>query len=463
MTNYESTYPDPRAGSRTARPRRPPAWRPLGKQATATHPKSRQAGAAAGSGRKHPKTHCFCYATEEAEEQGGTGLASFMWPRRESCSRSGRGTDCRPALALGTVDSGNNNNNNNSNNSNNNNNNNNDDDDSNKKSTITAVEGEGPCGGGETLHTTVVSGNDELGGEAKSSPSIMELFDTNDVVAAAREQAAARDSNKTATAAAAAAAATDGAPEASPAAAMARRHSLGQGRSKRFPTDSLRPSSGVWDHRNGLPAHKKAASFSGGVPRAGRESGGSVGGAERHGYLSFSEVQVDEEDDTDDRLGHNSSSTASSSSSNFGREMPHRRRKKRERAWKLFLAVMQEHGLRVRKYHRHGKGWAHRIVKYDPNLPGLRWKSSKWWDSGGGQIPLRDVLDVERRGKVVWVKCLHLGTIGFEASLETDAVVFYLAMDSLLDTRCGVSYDSSVGATGGHEASGPRLPGIPAA
>lgn len=95
---------------------------------------------------------------------------------------------------------------------------------------------------------------------------------------------------------------------------------------------------------------------------------------------------MDEEDDTDDCLGHNSSSTASSSSSKFGREMPHRRRKKRERAWKLFLAVMQEHGLRVRKYHRHGKGWAHRIVKYDPTLPGLRWKSSKWWDSGGGQV-----------------------------------------------------------------------------
>lgn len=79
------------------------------------------------------------------------------------------------------------------------------------------------------------------------------------------------------------------------------------------------------------------------------------------------------------------------------------------------------------------------MVKYDPALPGLRWKTSKWWDSSGGQIPLRDVLDVERRGKVVWIKCLHLGTIGFEASLETDAVIFYLAMDSLLDTRCGVA------------------------
>ncbi|CAM9923725.1 unnamed protein product, partial [Ectocarpus sp. 13 AM-2016] len=360
-----------------------------------------------------------------------------LLPKKITVFRSARGTDFRPALALGTADSGNNNNNNNNNNSSINNN----------KSTIKAVEGEGPCGGGETLHTTVVSGNDELGGEAKSSPSIMELFDTNDVVAAAREQAAARDSNKTATAAA------DVAPEASPAAAMARRDSLGRGRSKRFSTDSLRPSSGAWDRRNGLPAHRKTASFTGGVPRAGRGSGGSVGGAERHGYLSFSEVQVDEEDDTDDYLGHNSSSTASSSSSKFGREMPHRRRKKRERAWKLFLAVMQEHGLRVRKYHRHGKGWAHRIVKYDPTLPGLRWKSSKWWDSGGGQVRCLAINPV----------CLHLGTIGFEASLETDAVVFYLAMDSLLDTRCGVSHDSSVGGTGSHEASGPRLPGIPAA
>lgn len=52
---------------------------------------------------------------------------------------------------------------------------------------------------------------------------------------------------------------------------------------------------------------------------------------------------------------------------------------------------------------------------------------------------MRDVLDVERRGKVVWIKCLHLGTVGLEASLETDAVIFYLAMDALLDTRCCAS------------------------
>eukprot|EP00904_Undaria_pinnatifida_P001613 jgi/Undpi1/11452/HiC_scaffold_30.g13749.m1 len=128
---------------------------------------------------------------------------------------------------------------------------------------------------------------------------------------------------------------------------------------------------------------------------SGSGGAGSVGGAERYGYLSFSEVQ--------------------------------------------------EHGLRVRKYHRHGKGWAHRVVKYDPTLPGLRWKTSKWWDSGGGQIPLGDVLDVERRGKVVWIKCLHLGTVGFEASLETDAVIFYLAIDSLLDKRCGVEDSVKMG------------------
>lgn len=67
------------------------------------------------------------------------------------------------------------------------------------------------------------------------------------------------------------------------------------------------------------------------------------------------------------------------------------------------------------------------------------------------QIPLRDVLDVERRGKVVWIKCLHLGTIGFEASLETDAVIFFLAMDSLLDTRCGVGVGG--GGGGSHETS----------
>lgn len=69
------------------------------------------------------------------------------------------------------------------------------------------------------------------------------------------------------------------------------------------------------------------------------------------------------------------------------------------------------------------------------------------------QIPLQDVLDVERKGRLVWIKCLHLGTIGFEPSLETDAVIFYLAMDSLLDTRCGV---------GGHDAAS-RFFGVPKA
>ncbi|CAM9829212.1 unnamed protein product [Laminaria digitata] len=160
--------------------------------------------------------------------------------------------------------------------------------------------------------------------------------------------------------------------------------------------------------------------------------------------------QLDEEEESEVKAEAASCSVFASapsglprtSSARFSREMLQRRLKKRARAWRVFLAVMQEHGLRVRKYHRHGKGWAHRVVKYDPSLPGLRWKTSKWWDSGGGQIPLGDVLDVERRGKVVWIKCLHLGTVGFEASLETDAVIFYLAIDSLLDKRCGV--DDSV-------------------
>lgn len=68
------------------------------------------------------------------------------------------------------------------------------------------------------------------------------------------------------------------------------------------------------------------------------------------------------------------------------RDVQPRKLRKRARAWKVFVAVMQDHGLRVRKYHRHGKGWAHRVVKYDPALPGLRWKTSKWWDSSGGQV-----------------------------------------------------------------------------
>ncbi|CAM9374620.1 unnamed protein product [Sphacelaria rigidula] len=161
--------------------------------------------------------------------------------------------------------------------------------------------------------------------------------------------------------------------------------------------------------------------------------------------LSFSDIEVEGEDlDMDDPLGGLSAESFGSmlggmrNSARMTRESLDRRLKKRMKAWRRFQAVMQDHGLRVRKHHRRGRGWAHRVVKYDPALPGLRWKSSKWWDSSGGEVPLRDVLDVERRFKTVWIKCLHLGTVGFEATLEDDAVIFYLAMDSLLSKRCGV-------------------------
>lgn len=107
----------------------------------------------------------------------------------------------------------------------------------------------------------------------------------------------------------------------------------------------------------------------------------------------FGFLQVDEDESGDDgeTAGDPSATITSSHSSSsrsvrFSREMLARRLKKRARAWKIFLAVMQEHGLRVRKYHRRGKGWAHRVVKYDPALPGLRWKTSKWWGAGGGQV-----------------------------------------------------------------------------
>ncbi|CAN0162945.1 unnamed protein product, partial [Hapterophycus canaliculatus] len=228
------------------------------------------------------------------------------------------------------------------------------------------------------------------------------------------------------------------------------------------------PVAHTWNPANSLTNPSKTAPPSTGTGASGgRASAGSVGGAERHGYLSFSEVQASGAARNAPCHRNAFSSSSIHSSGRFGsKEVPQRKLRKRARAWKIFLAVMQEHGLRVRKYHRNAKGWAHRVVKYDPSLPGLRWKSSKWWDSGGGQqIPMRDVLDVERRGKVVWIKCLHLGTVGLEASLETDAVIFYLAMDALLDTRCcttssGIGIDKgndNVNGTNGHEAS-PRLP-----
>eukprot|EP00752_Nemacystus_decipiens_P002873 g2674.t1 len=304
---------------------------------------------------------------------------------------------------------------------------------------------------GETLHTTIASGNAE-GAETKSSlsMSIMELFDTSNGGAGAGTGVgvgvgaapvavtpSARIGIGAAADAAAAAAAMKSpvpAPVSEAAAAAAAPH--------------------AWSNANSLTNQGKTAppSISTGGSGGGRTSLGSVGGAERHGYLSFSEVRVEDDEAGDDRVDTagggggrfpGGSRSSGDAAGHGGREVQPRRLRKRARAWKIFLAVMQDHGLRVRKYHRHGKGWAHRVVKYDPALPGLRWKTSKWWDSSGGQIPLRDVLDVERRGKVVWIKCLHLGTIGFEASLETDAVIFYLAMDSLLDTRCGVGGDGS--------------------
>jgi hypothetical protein len=36
---------------------------------------------------------------------------------------------------------------------------------------------------------------------------------------------------------------------------------------------------------------------------------------------------------------------------------------------------------------------------------------------------LRDVLDVEQDGNIVWVKTLHLGKIGIETTFEKDATI----------------------------------------
>ncbi|CAM9916611.1 unnamed protein product [Pylaiella littoralis] len=342
--------------------------------------------------------------------------------------------------------------------------------------------GEG-VGEGETLHTTIVSGNGDGGGETKSSPSIMELFSTanTSIAAVAVAAAAAAAAQQQAAAAAASSAVSsssspaadersndDGVGGASAAAGAGA--GVPQQQRRRLPARA-----NAWGNVKSFKNHSssKTASLStstdiGGGGKASARS--PAGGVERHGYLSFSEVQVDEEDETADKDNDkgDSSSTATSavrsaaasshgSVDRFGRELLARRLKKRARATKIFLAVMQGNGLRVRKYHRRGNGWAHRVVKYDPVLPGLRWRTSKWWGAGGGQIPLGDVLDVERRGKVVWIKCLHLGTIALEASLETDAVIFYLAMDSLLDARCGVS-NSSIGS---REVAS-HLSGVPA-
>lgn len=128
---------------------------------------------------------------------------------------------------------------------------------------------------GETLHTTIASGNAE-GAETKSSlsMSIMELFDTNNggggggVAAPVAVTPAARIGSGT-------------------AAAAALKSPLP------LPPASAAPH--AWNNVNSLTNQSKTAppsTSTGGGGGAGRASLGSVGGAERHGYLSFSEVQV---------------------------------------------------------------------------------------------------------------------------------------------------------------------------
>lgn len=135
---------------------------------------------------------------------------------------------------------------------------------------------------GETLHTTIASGNAE-GAETKSSlsMSIMELFDTRNGggggadgagVAPVAVTPSARVGSGTAASAAATAAGIQ---------------------SPLPPPASAAPAPHAWNV-NSLTNHSKTAppSTSTGGSGGGRTSLGSVGGAERHGYLSFSEVQV---------------------------------------------------------------------------------------------------------------------------------------------------------------------------
>ncbi|CAM9281200.1 unnamed protein product, partial [Phaeothamnion confervicola] len=98
-----------------------------------------------------------------------------------------------------------------------------------------------------------------------------------------------------------------------------------------------------------------------------------------------------------------------------------------QEAGRAFLDVLAG-GLHVRKYHRGKPGSAERVLRYVVDKPhgggggggsggSLTWDTRKWWRSRSfGAIPLRDVLDVERLERVVWVKCLHLGNLGLEAS-----------------------------------------------
>lgn len=149
---------------------------------------------------------------------------------------------------------------------------------------------EGVCDQGQTLHTTVASGN---GDEAKSSPSIMELFDTHTVVAAA---AAARQQQQQQQETARAAAAPDTSGAESPLVVHARRFNsiggaAGAGFGKGYGAGG--PAPNTWNPANSLTNPSKTAPPSTGTGGSGgRASAGYVGGAERHGYLSFSEVQV---------------------------------------------------------------------------------------------------------------------------------------------------------------------------
>jgi hypothetical protein len=116
------------------------------------------------------------------------------------------------------------------------------------------------------------------------------------------------------------------------------------------------------------------------------------------------------------------------------RNARHSNERLRREAVARFVSVLSSSGLCVTKHCRSSSRRVSRVVRFSGEQ--LTWDSKKWF-LRTERIPLRDVLDVEQDGNIVWVKTLHLGKIGIETTFEKDATVIYHALDALLDERVG--------------------------
>eukprot|EP00611_Tribonema_gayanum_P022251 TRINITY_DN442_c0_g1_i1.p1 TRINITY_DN442_c0_g1~~TRINITY_DN442_c0_g1_i1.p1 ORF type:complete len:184 (-),score=31.66 TRINITY_DN442_c0_g1_i1:287-838(-) len=110
-----------------------------------------------------------------------------------------------------------------------------------------------------------------------------------------------------------------------------------------------------------------------------------------------------------------------------------------------FHSLLMLTGMTVVKHHRNEKkGAAERTIAWDSRKHAMMWRSHKFgYLKTRRSVPLRDVLDIERHGRLLWVKTLHMGEFGFEVEHAAEAEVIFSALNALLDefrgpARCPV-------------------------